>query len=301
MKKKTLVILLGPTGVGKTALSINVAKHFDTEIISSDSRQLYKEMCIGTAVPTAEEQAAVKHHFIQTETIHEPYNASKFEDDVMLKLADMFETRDVVVMSGGSMMYIDAVCKGIDFLPTVDPKLRADLIAREEAEGLESLRMELKRLDPVHYEQVDLKNGKRVLHALEICHMTGKPYSEFRTGQIKERPFNIVKIGLNRDRTELYDRINLRVEQMVEEGLVAEAKEVYPYRELNTLNTVGYRELFEYFDEACTLDYAVDRIKCNSRKYARKQLTWFRKDERTHWFNPEQVDDVLSLLDEIVK
>lgn len=298
--RNTLIVLLGPTGVGKTDLSIELAQQFNTDIISCDSRQLFSEMRIGTAVPEPEYLESVSHHFIQTHSIHDYYSAAKFEGDVLQKLEHLFPEKPVVVMTGGSMLYIDAVCKGIDELPTVDATLREELLARYANEGLDGLRMDLKRLDPVYYEQADLKNPKRILHALEICFMTGKPYSSLRTNQAKERDFRIIKIGLNRDRTELYDRINRRVDMMVEEGLVEEARKLFPYRDLNTLNTVGYRELFAHFDGTVTLEEAIEKIKANSRKYARKQLTWFRKDDQINWFHPDEKEKVIKFLKQTV-
>lgn len=295
---KTLLILLGPTGVGKTDLSIEIAKYYDTEIISCDSRQIYKEMKIGTAVPDQQILATIPHHFIQSHSIHDYYNASKFEIEVLEKLELLFQKKDVVLMTGGSMMYIDALCKGIDDLPEVDEELRKSLMDRMESEGIESLRNELRYHDPVYYSEVDLRNPKRILHALEICLMTGSPYSSFRTNKSKKRDFNIIKLGLNRDRKVLYNRINQRVDEMFNEGLEQEARILFSYRQLNSLNTVGYRELFEYFDGKMTLEEAKERIKANSRKYARKQLTWFRRDPEITWFTPDMKDDIIAFADQ---
>jgi tRNA dimethylallyltransferase len=294
--RPSLIILLGPTGVGKTALSITIANHFHTEIISCDSRQLFKEMQIGTAVPEEELLKQIPHHFIQSNSIFGSYNAAMFETEVLERLTILFAIHPVVLMTGGSMLYIDVVCKGIDDLPDVDTELRATLMDRMKAEGIERMRAELKLLDPVYYHEVDLQNPVRIIHALEICYMTGKPFSSQRTKTAKQRAFNILKIGLNRDRTELYDRINSRVDEMMADGLEEEARSLYPFMELNTLNTVGYREMFDYFDGNCKLEDAVEKIKANSRKYARKQLTWFRKDPDIHWFHPDQEAEILKLI-----
>lgn len=292
----TLIVLLGPTGVGKTALSLSIAKHFQTEIISCDSRQLYREMSVGTAVPEKELQELVPHHFIQSHSITDRYNAARFESDVLELLKSLFLKHPVVLMTGGSMLYIDAVCKGIDDLPDIDPELRSALVERMKQEGIENLRAELKLLDPEYYREADLQNPARIIHALEICYMTGRSFSSQRTKTSKERDFRIVKIGLNRDRTELYDRINMRVDAMMQSGLEEEARRLFPYRDLNNVHTVGYRELFDYFEGLCTREEAVERIKANTRKYARKQLTWFRKDPGIHWFHPDQSAGILEFL-----
>ena len=295
---KTLLILLGPTGVGKTELSLEIAKYFNTEIISCDSRQIYKEMSIGTAVPDQQTLETVPHHFIRSHSIHDYYNASKFEVEVLERLELLFQKQDVVLMTGGSMMYIDALCKGIDDLPEVDGELRRSLMERMETEGIESLRNELRYHDPAYYNEVDLRNPKRILHALEICLMTGKPYSTFRINQPKKRPFNIVKLGLNRDREVLYNRINQRVDAMFDEGIEKEALSLFPFRHLNSLNTVGYRELFDYFDGKITIEEAREKIKANSRKYARKQLTWFRRDPEIAWFTPDMKNEIIAFADQ---
>lgn len=291
-----MLVLVGPTGVGKTALGIQLAKHFKTEIISCDSRQIFREMRVGTAVPPEETLSEVPHHFIHSHSIFEKYNASKFETEALELLSRLFTHYDIVLMTGGSMLYIDAVCKGIDDLPDIDPELRQGLKERMNKEGIESLRNELKLVDPKYYHETDLHNPVRIIHALEIFYTTGIPFSSQRTKTQKDRDFRIVKIGLNRDRTELYNRINERVDEMMSEGLEMEARKLYPYRHLNTLNTVGYRELFDYFDGLISLSEAIEKIKANSRKYARKQLTWFRKDESIQWFHPDQYESILNVL-----
>ena len=295
-QKLLLVILLGPTGVGKTELSLQVAERFGSPIISSDSRQLYKDLPIGTAAPTPEQMARVKHYMVGTLSLTDYYSASNFEEDVVSLLSELHKTIPTVVMTGGSMMYIDAVCKGIDDIPTVTPEIRDALYMQFETEGLAPILAELKEADPVHYEEVDRNNYKRVIHAVEICRMTGKPYSSFRTNIKKERPFRIIKVGLNRDRDELCDRINQRVDQMMSEGLLEEARRAYPFRHLNSLNTVGYKELFNYFSGEWTLDLAVEKIKRNSRVYARKQMTWFKRDPEITWFHPDETEAIFTHL-----
>lgn len=297
---KTLIIVLGPTGIGKTNLSIEIASHLKTEIISADSRQIYKELHIGTATPNSQQLHTVKHHFIQTHSIHNYYNASQFEIEVLQKLNLLFIKYDTVVMTGGSMLYIDVVCNGIDDLPEIDTEIRNQLEARFKEEGLESLRHELQKIDPEYYDIVDLKNHKRILHALEIYYSTGKKYSSFRTNSKKTRDFEIIKIGLNTDRSILHQRINLRVDKMVEEGLIEEAKSVYSYKHLNSLNTVGYKELFSYFDNEITKVEAIELIKRNSRRYARRQLTWFNKDKQIVWFDINEHEKVLAYLQEVL-
>lgn len=294
---KTLIVLLGPTGVGKTDISITIANHFNTVITSSDSRQVYRELSIGTAVPEKEQLEAVKHYFIHTHSIHDYFSSWEFETQTLELLAQLFQNKDQVLMVGGSMMYIDAVCNGIDDIPTIDPELRKEVFERYEKEGIESIRMQLKQLDPIFYNQVDLKNAKRVIHAVEVCLMAGKPYSELRTNSRKERDFRIIKIGLNRDREELYDRINRRVDQMIEQGLVEEAKAVFEYRHYNSLNTVGYKELFDYFEGKISLEEAIELIKRNSRRYAKRQLSWFRRDGAIQWFHPEQEREIIDFLE----
>jgi len=293
---KTLIVLLGPTGVGKTELSLQLAEHFKSPIISADSRQLYKELPIGTAAPTPEEQAKIKHYFVGTLQLTDYYSASQFEEDVISLLNDLFQTHETILMCGGSMLYIDAVCKGIDDIPTIDETLRADLRELYQKEGIDPIRQQLKILDPVFYKQVDLKNHKRVIHALEICLMAGKPYSSLRTDSKKPRPFNIIKIGLKRDREELYERINQRVDKMMEQGLLEEARSVYHLRHLNSLNTVGYKELFKYFSGEWTLDFAVEKIKQNTRIYSRKQMTWFKRNDEIRWVHLGEVGEIKELI-----
>lgn len=283
MKEKKLIILLGPTGVGKTELSLQMAEELGTEIISCDSRQMYREMKIGTAAPTEEELRRVPHHFIGHLSIHDYYSCGRFEIDALAKCNELFQSHDTVIMTGGSMLYIDAVCKGIDDIPNIDKELRQSLLERYQNEGIENIRQELKILDPDYYKIVDLQNHKRIIHALEVCIQSGKPYSSFRSESVKKRPFTIEKIGLNRPREVLYDRINKRVDIMMENGLLEEAKSLYPFKGLNALNTVGYKELFNYFDGIWTLDFAIQMIKQNSRRYAKKQLTWFNRDSEITW------------------
>lgn len=296
----SLLVLIGPTGVGKTELSLRLAERYHTCIVSADSRQLYADLKIGTAAPTPEQLARVEHHLVGTLQLADYYSAARYEEEVMNLLPGLFVKHPVVLLTGGSMMYVDAVCKGIDDIPTVDDETRRFLLQRYEEEGLERLCAELKLLDPEYYVEVDLRNPKRVIHALEICYMTGKTYTSFRTRQVKERPFRMVKVGLTRDREELYRRINLRVDQMMADGLLEEALRVYPYRSLNSLNTVGYKELFKYFDGEWTLDFAVEKIKQNSRIYSRKQMTWFKRDADIRWFHPEQEAEITAYLDNVL-
>ena len=294
--KPLLVVLLGPTGVGKTDLCIRLADTFHVPIINADSRQIFAEIPIGTAAPTKEQLARVKHYFVGTHHLQDYYSASMFEQDALNIIQNEFLSHPCALMSGGSMMYIDAVCNGIDDIPTVDDQTRAWMKRRLAEEGLPALVQELKELDPDHYSIVDKQNPRRVVHALEICHMTGKTYTSFRTNSKKERPFRILKIGLNRPREELYDRINRRVDQMMADGWLDEARSVYPLRHLNALNTVGYKELFLYFDGTWPLEEAVERIKGNTRRYMRKQLTWFKRDPEIHWFTPDETDEIVALV-----
>ena len=292
--KNTLIVLIGPTGVGKTELSLSIAEHFKTCIVSADSRQLYADLKIGTAAPTHDQLARVPHHFVGTLRLTDYYSAAQYEAEVMVKLKELFQQNDVVVLTGGSMMYVDAICKGIDDIPTVDKETRELMIQRYEEEGLEKLCSELKLLDPEYYQIVDLKNPKRVIHALEICYMTGKTYTSFRTREIKKRPFRIIKIGLTREREELYNRINRRVDEMMEKGLLEEARSVAEYKHLNSLNTVGYKEIFKYIDGEWPLDFAIEKIKQNSRIYSRKQMTWFKRDTEISWFHPEKKEEIMN-------
>lgn len=296
--KPTLIVLIGPTGIGKTDLSLNIAEHYNTEIISADSRQLYADLKIGTAAPTPEQLARVKHHFVGTLQLTDYYSAAQYEAEVMKKLDELFKRHNVIVLTGGSMMYVDAVCKGIDDIPTVDEETRKTLMQHYENVGLERLCAELKILDPEYYDIVDKKNPKRVIHALEICYMTGQTYTSFRTSQTKERPFNIIKVGLRREREELYARINKRVDIMMEDGLLEEAKSVYQYKNLNSLNTVGYKEMFKYLDGEWELPFAIEKIKQNSRIYSRKQVTWFKRDTDITWFHPDDTDNIMSFIEE---
>ena len=295
----TLVVITGPTAVGKTALTMQLAQHYGVPVINADSRQIYRELKIGTAAPTAEEQQLVKHYFVGTKSIDDYYNASMYEQEV-LELLDA-ERSTFHVLSGGSMMYIDAVCNGIDDIPTVRDDIREEMKRRYAEEGLEALCEDLRRLDPEHYAIVDRQNHRRVIHALEICYQTGRTYTSFRTQQKKERPFRIVKIGLNRDREELYNRINQRVDQMMEDGLLDEVKSLVNKRNTNALNTVGYKELFDYLDGRWSLDEAVERIKGNTRRYARKQLTWYKRDADMRWFHPDNIEEILNYLTQYEK
>ncbi len=298
MMDNTLVVILGPTGVGKTELCLRVAEHFGIPIINADSRQVFREIPVGTAAPTEEQMKRVEHYFVGTLGLGDYYSASMYEEDVMALLGGYFsDSRRIALMTGGSMMYIDSVCNGIDDIPTVDDETRETMKRRYEEEGLEALCAELERLDLEYYAIVDKKNPKRVVHALEICTMTGKTYTSYRKNERKKRPFRIIKIGLNREREELYDRINRRVLGMVDEGLVEEARRVYPMKGVNALNTVGYKELFECFDGNCTEQEAIFRIQCDSRKYCRKQLTWFRRDPEIQWFHPDNIEEIIKYIE----
>ncbi len=296
----TLFVILGPTGVGKTELCLQVAEHLNIPIINADSRQIFAELPIGTAAPTLAQQSRVKHYFVGTHHLQDYYSAAMYEEDVDNLLKQLFTQSNTALLTGGSMMYIDAVCDGIDDIPTVDDATRALMKKRLEEEGLEKLVEELHQLDPEHWAIVDKKNPRRVVHALEICHMTGKTYTSFRVHKTKDHPYNIVKIGLKRDREELYERINQRVIQMMDQGLEAEARSVYPLKGLNSLNTVGYKELFNYFDGNIDRDEAIRQIQSNSRRYMRKQETWFKRDERIKWFSPDNVKEIINYIDSCI-
>jgi len=293
---KTLIVITGPTAVGKTAISLDIAKHFGIPIINADSRQIYRELRIGTARPSDEDMRIVQHYFVGSIGIDEYYSASKYEQQVLELLVQLFKKDDYALLSGGSMMYIDAVCDGIDDIPTIDEQTRKMMKERLAKEGLPALCDELRQLDPEYYEEVDRQNPRRVVHALEICLMTGKTYSSFRRQEKKQRPFNIIKIGLNRNREELYQRINERVDEMMDKGLLEEAKVLYHQKSLNALNTVGYKELFDYIEGRWPLQEAVERIKGNTRRYARKQLTWYKKDENIQWFHPDDKQAIINYI-----
>lgn len=297
MKEKTLIVVTGPTGVGKTEATLRLAERFDVPVINADSRQIFSEIPIGTAAPTAAQQARVRHYFVGNHHLEDYYSASLFEEDV-LKIINEASSK-VSLLSGGSMMYIDAVCKGIDDIPTICPEVRQEMMQLLESEGLEKMCELLHEWDPEHWAVVDRNNPRRVIHALEICKQTGRTYTSFRSNTIKERPFNIIKIGLNRDRETLYQRINQRVLQMVDDGMIEEAQRVYPKRMLNSLNTVGYKELFEYLDGLTTLDEAIFKIQSNTRRYARKQLTWYKRDAEMTWFSPDNIEEILNYLSTI--
>ena len=297
---KALVVLAGPTAVGKTSCGIEVASHFGTEIISADSRQIYRETTIGTAVPSAKDLARIRHHFIQCVSVKEYYNASIFENQVLERLEELYMEQDLILMVGGSGLYIDAVCEGIDDLPTVDPDLRKELKERLSKEGLDALTRQLRQLDPLSYARVDLNNHMRVLKALEISIQTGRPYSSFLSNTNKKRPFHIIRIALDLERELLYRRINERVDQMMEAGLLEEVKQLQHLRGYTAMKTVGYRELFQVLDGSLSLDEGVELIKRNTRKFARKQLTWFRKEQDYQWFSPEKRRELVQWLEKTI-
>lgn len=293
MKRSILIVVIGPTAVGKTSTSIKLAKQFNAEIISADSRQFYKEISIGTAKPSLEELTEIKHHFINNLSIQENYNASDFEKECLEFLDDYFKEKEVAVLCGGSGMYINAVINGFDdHVPTANLELRKELNKQLEKEGISGLQLKLKTLDPDCYNTIDIHNSKRVLRALEICLLTGQPNSLIKTGKKKERPFEVIKIGLEMDRKQLYDRINKRVDLMIEEGLLEEVKTVTQWAQQNALKTVGYKELFHYLNGETSLEFAIEKIKINSRRYAKRQLTWFKREADTKWFHPTQIDKI---------
>jgi len=294
----TLIIVLGPTGIGKSDISIQLAKHYHSEIVSADSRQFFQELSIGTAVPSSDDLKKVSHHFIQNKSIHDYYNVSDYETEAIQLISELFARINPIVLTGGSMLYVDTICNGIDDIPTVDLEIRDEVIRWYKENGIEALRERLLEIDPEYYRIVDLNNPKRLLHAVEIHQMTGMPFTSFRKKTVKERPFRMIKIGINQDRKVLYERINQRVLKMMDAGLLEEAKTVYPYRKLNSLNTVGYKELFSYLDGDCTLEEAIDLIQRNTRKYARKQLTWFRRDQEIKWFEPNQIHEIIGFVDQ---
>jgi len=299
MKKKgTVVVVAGPTATGKTEAAILLALHYRTVVISCDSRQLYREMTIGTAVPSPEQLQQVPHYFIQSHSIHQYYNAYLYETEALDLLDSLFKTHRIVIVAGGSGLYLDALCKGIDDLPTIDPEVRKEVDKKYREEGIEYLRHQLRILDPAYYEKVDLRNPKRMQKAIEVCLMTGRPYSSMLTGMKKERPFHIIKTGLMLPREELYKRIHARIHRMIEAGLVEEARSLLPWRHLNPLNTVGYRELFEYFDQRLSLPQAIERIRQNTRKYAKRQITWFQRDSEIRWFHPDEISAMIQCIDE---
>ncbi|MDR2139895.1 MAG: tRNA (adenosine(37)-N6)-dimethylallyltransferase MiaA [Tannerella sp.] len=293
-----LLVLIGPTGTGKTELSLQLAERFGAPVISADSRQLYKDLPVGTAAPSPEQQARIRHYMVGTLALDDYYSASRFEEEVLVLLKELFVLHPAVLMVGGSMLYIDAICKGLDEIPAVTPEVRKTLWKQYEREGIAVLLEELKEADPVHYQKVDRRNHRRVIHALEICRMTGRPYSSFCTRAVRERPFRIIQIGLIRPREELYERINRRVDRMMANGLVDEARRVYPFRHLNALNTVGYKELFRFFNGEWPLDTAVEQIKRNTRIYARKQMTWFKRDKSIDWFHPDDITAIRAHVDQ---
>lgn len=294
--KKTLVVIAGPTAIGKTELAIQVAQHYQTEILSADSRQFYKEMSIGTAKPTQEELSSASHHFINSLSVQQEYTAGQYEKDAITLLEKLFKKHEVVILTGGSGLYVNAVCYGIDKLPNAEPVLREKLEDRLEKEGIESLQQELKTLDPDYYNNADIQNPRRLIRAIEVCLSTGKPYSEQRKGEQKQRDFNIIKIGLETEREKLNKRINLRVDRMMKDGLLDEVKELIQYQQLKALQTVGYVELFAYLNEEISLEEAVEKIKVNTRRYAKRQMTWLKKEKDINWFSIEQKENILPLL-----
>lgn len=305
MGDRLLIVILGPTGCGKSDIAVKLAQKYATHIISADSRQMYHDIPIGTAAPSEYDRSLVPHHFVGNLDLDRYYSAAQYESEAIELINKLFCKNDLLIMCGGSMMYIDAVCNGIDDIPTVLPEVRDELLARYNAQGLEPLVAELRILDQEYWKIVDRKNPKRIIHALEICYQTGQTFTSYRTKTKKERPFKILKIGLARPREELYQRINNRVDRMIGNGLIEEARKVYPFKNLNSLNTVGYKELFSYFDgdktpagETWSLDFAIEKIKQNSRIYSRKQITWFKRDESIHWFHPDHIEQIEQLIEE---
>lgn len=296
-KQPTLIVIVGPTGSGKTALAVTLARHYSAPIISTDSRQFYRGLPIGTAQPTAEELSLAEHHFIADREVDDDFNSGRYEHEALARLDELFKCHDVVVAVGGSGLYIQALCEGMDNLPEANEELRQSLRCRLENEGVESLFEELRRLDPDYAEIVDRHNPARIMRALEVCITSGRPYSEQRKGEKQTRPFSIIKIGTDLPRDILYERINLRVDMMVRDGLEAEARAMLPKRHLNSLQTVGYREMFDYFDGNCSLNEAIELIKRNSRRYAKRQLTWFRRDVEIAWFSPYDIETIISHID----
>ena len=293
---KLLIVITGATAVGKTTVSTQLAKQLETEIISCDSRQFYKEMQIGTAAPTAEELASVPHHFIRFLSVTEPYDVSRFEADALACLENLFIKKQFAIMTGGSGLYIDAVCHGFDELPDRDPELRIKLQQEYKKYGLEYLQEQVKKLDPEYFSKVDVNNPNRLLRAIEVCIITGKTFSQLRKGKPQERPFRILKIVLNRERKELFNRIALRTDKMIADGMVDEVRSLIPYRHFNALKTVGYKEIFEYLDGKVSLSQAIEDIKTNTRRYAKRQLTWFKKDTEYKWFHPNEINDIMKLI-----
>ena len=291
-----LFVLLGPTAVGKTALSLKIARSLGSPVINCDSRQIYKDMSIGTAAPTQEQLDEVKHYFVKILELQQYYSAAQYEEDAIRLVGQLEPSHGNLLLSGGSMMYLDAVCNGIDDIPSVAPEVREELKERLQTEGIEKLRNELRLLDPEYYNVVDLKNPKRIVHALEICYTSGRTYTSFRIRKKKERPFQTVKIGLRRERDDLFGRINRRVDMMIQEGWIEEAERLYPYRHLNALNTVGYKELFKYIDGTWNLDFAIEKIKKNTRDYAKKQMTWFSHEGDIRWFSPDNEKEILDFI-----
>lgn len=294
----TLIVLLGPTGVGKTELSLEMAGRYGSPILNCDSRQLFRGLSIGTAAPTARQLERVQHYFVGTLDIHDYYSAARYEAECLQLLSTLFQSHNRLILSGGAMLYIDAVCRGIDDIPTIDEATREQVKKDLAERGLEALFAELQQLDPEYAAIVDRQNTRRVVHALELCRMTGKTYTSFRTNERKQRPFHILKIGLNRPREELFARINSRVDQMMADGLLEEARAMLPFREANALNTVGYKEMFKVIDGEWPLDMAVERMKKNTRVYAKKQLTWFAKDPDIHWFHPDDKEKIFNFIDQ---